>query len=380
MWPALRALFGEDRPRRPRTPSVLDRALVFVLVPTAIAEGLLRDGLAMRPVEIAIAVIVVGTLWFRRTHPLGAVGVAFGLAIASIGAAFAGVEINGLYTQTCLLLLPYSLLRWGSGREIAVGLAIVAGTYVVSALRGDMKHASDAIGSAMVLLFPAVLGASVRFRDDAHRRDVDHARLREREVLARELHDTVAHHVAAIAIQAQGGRAVLATRPEAAASALAAIEDEAARALAELRILVSALRDDPRRQHAPPAGIEDLGRLAQGAGDGPAVEIELVGALDALAPSVQAAIYRMAQESITNARRHARKATRIHVRLAAEDASVRLTVRDDGERTAARPRSGFGLVGMTERAQLLGGTLRAGPDDRGGWTVEAVLPRTRGAA
>ena len=104
--------------------------------------------------------------------------------------------------------------------------------------------------------------------------------------------------------------------------------------------------------------------------------MELSGDLDDLRPLVEAAIYRLAQESITNAVRHARHATRIDVRVAGDGDCVRLTVRDDGAAGSTAPSSsGYGLVGMTERATLLGGTLEAGPDSASGWTVNAVLPR-----
>jgi signal transduction histidine kinase len=102
--------------------------------------------------------------------------------------------------------------------------------------------------------------------------------------------------------------------------------------------------------------------------------VELNGDLDGLRPLVGAAIYRIAQESITNAIRHARRATRVDVRVSGEPDCVRLTVRDDGD--AATPGSpGYGLVGMTERAEMLGGTLDASANADSGWTVTAVLPR-----
>ncbi len=105
--------------------------------------------------------------------------------------------------------------------------------------------------------------------------------------------------------------------------------------------------------------------------------MELSDDLDDLRPLVEAAIYRIAQESITNAVRHARHATRINVCVAGDDECVRLMVRDDGDaRSTDRSSSGFGLVGMTERAKLLGGTLEAGPGPDTGWTVNAVLPKT----
>ena len=104
--------------------------------------------------------------------------------------------------------------------------------------------------------------------------------------------------------------------------------------------------------------------------------MELSGDLDRVTPSVGAAMYRLAQESITNSLRHARHATRIDVGVAGEGDFVRLTVRDDGDATSAgRSSPGYGLVGMTERATLLGGSLEAGPAPGRGWTVSAVLPR-----
>jgi signal transduction histidine kinase len=109
-------------------------------------------------------------------------------------------------------------------------------------------------------------------------------------------------------------------------------------------------------------------------GEGPRVDVELSGDLEGLRPMVGAAVYRIAQESITNAVRHARRATRIDVRVTGEQDWVRLTVLDDGESGAASP-PGYGLAGMSERAALLGGTLEAGPSAERGWLVTATLPR-----
>jgi len=104
--------------------------------------------------------------------------------------------------------------------------------------------------------------------------------------------------------------------------------------------------------------------------------VELAGDLSDLQPQVDTAVYRIAQEALTNALRHARNATRVEIRVDEEAGRVRLRVTDDGEIDPARPAThGFGLQGMSERAQLLGGTLRAGPQPRGGWAVDAELPR-----
>ena len=168
--------------------------------------------------------------------------------------------------------------------------------------------------------------------------------------------------------------------PGAAADALRVIEAEASRTLAEMRTMVRVLRRGEPVDLAPTAGIADLPQLANGDRQGPAVDVEVVGDVAGVPDPVGAAIYRLAQESVTNARRHARHATRIEVRVTADDTAVRLRVSDDGEAAGGREGTapGFGVVGMIERATLLGGTCEAGPAPGRGWTVTAVLPRAGG--
>ena len=173
---------------------------------------------------------------------------------------------------------------------------------------------------------------------------------------------------------------VAAHRPEAALEALAVIEDEASRTLGEMRTMVRVLRDGEEPELSPQRGVDDIRRFADAPEGQPQVQVELTGELADLGPTMGPAIYRIAQESVTNAVRHARHATRIDVLVAADDDVVRLTVRDDGgAASAGRNPDGYGLVGMAERAALLGGTLEAGPGPDHGWTVSAVLPRVRAA-
>jgi signal transduction histidine kinase len=179
--------------------------------------------------------------------------------------------------------------------------------------------------------------------------------------------------VSAIAVRAQAGRTLAATQPMAAVDALLIIEEAASRALTELRAIVGALRDGDEPDLAPQRGVADVARLAATT-EGPRVEVELKGDLEDVRPMVAAAVYRIAQESITNAVRHARRATRVDVRVIGEDESVLVVVLDDGE-PAAPAAPGYGVAGMTERAVLLGGTLEAGPSPGGGWLVTATLPR-----
>jgi signal transduction histidine kinase len=365
-----------------------DWALVIGLVPIAVLEGVLADELVWRVASVVIALVLVPVLLWRRAHPLASVLVAFGLiTTVEVASLVVGVDWRGLDTYVFVILLVYALFRWGSGREAALGLAFVSIPVVLSAIDAQIHSQADevsvgdvVIGGLFVLLVAAV-GVAVRYQDKEHHRGLDQVKLLEREQLARELHDTVAHHVSAIAIRAQAGRVVAATDPAAALDALAVIEEEASRTLAEMRAMVGALRQGEEPDLAPQRGVADIERLVTG-GDGPPVDVALSGDLDGLRPSVDATLYRLAQESITNARRHARHATRIEVTVHGDEDCVRLTVGDDGDAGAFDPRSssGFGLLGMAERAKLLGGTLEAGPSRNRGWTVQAVLPRGRGGS
>jgi signal transduction histidine kinase len=369
---ALRSLLAEPRAPYPPRRVWRDWVLVGGLLTAAVLEGALRTDVVWRPFALVFALATVTALLWRRTHPLTVVSAVFGaIIVVDIVALITDRAPFGLYAMICVVLLPYALVRWGSGRDILIGFAFVLVAMVLGII-SDFTGYGEAVGGSIFLLFPATLAAAVRYRSTARLRERDQVRLREREQLARELHDTVAHHVSAIVIRAQAGQAVAAGRPEAAVEALAVIESEGARTLAELRTMVGVLRDDGTAALAPQPGVADLLGLADGQ---PRVRLTMSDNLDDLGPAVGAAIYRIAQESITNATRHARQATRIEVDLTSYGETVRLTIHDDGEPTTVNS-FGYGLPGMTERAALLGGTLAAGPDPHRGWTVEAVLPRT----
>ena len=374
MRAVLRSVWNEPRPPGPPPQRVWrDWALVGAVVPGAVLEALLRPELPGRWVAAAAAVGLAPLLLWRRTRPLLVVAVAFGVCFA--GALLVGADL-GLGTLAYLLLLPYSLYRWGSGREVLAGSAVLVAKLGSSGLFGYLSLAQVGEGCAVLGGF-AVLGLALRYRAGTRLRELDRAKLLERERLARDLHDTVAHHVSAMAIRAQAGLATAPADPAAATDALRVIEAEASRTLTELRSIVRVLRRDEPAELAPNPLVADLRELAGGNGAGPAVQVEIGGDVAGLPPAVQAAIYRLAQESVTNARRHARHASLIAVTVTADDTAVRLLVSDDGDSGAHRPArtGGYGLVGMRERAGLLGGTCQAGPGPERGWTVTAVLPR-----
>ncbi len=372
----MRSLWEEPRVPDPPVRVWRDWVLVGVIVVSAVLEGTLRSHVIWRPLAIALALGLVWTLLWRRTRPLAMVIITFGAVTAlSVATIIADVSSVGLYTNVFVLIMAYSLVRWGSGRDIVLGLPLILFAYALGIV-ADYTTAGEAVGGAVFALFPVLLGGLVRYRINYRVNEHERNKLRERTQLARELHDTVAHHVSAIAVRAQAGRVVAATDPRAIVESLQIIEEEASRVLTEMRLMVGSLRDGEEADFAPQGGVADIPRLAHGAGDSPPVTVELSGALDDLSPAVGAAVYRLAQESITNALKHARHARRVEVHVAGDDHYVRLTVADDGDVQAVTPSwSGYGLVGMRERAALLGGTLDAGPGPNKGWVVNAVLPK-----
>lgn len=384
---------GADPPARLRR----DWVLVSVTAVAATAEATLRTDadwtslpIGWRVASLVVVLAGLPSLLVRRTRPLLAMAWGFGVALgpAVVAAAF-GYGLTGLMSAAVWLVTAYALYRWGSGRDGAIGGGILLVAWAVGSIT-DSQTAGDVIGGFVVLCAPVEIGLTVRYRHAARQRAVAEATARERAELARELHDTIAHHMSAIAVQAQAGRAVAATDPERAVAVLGVIEATAKEALGEMRAIVRVWRSGgAEAELAPRQGLADLAQLARHRPGEPAVEVTVDRQLGPVDPAVGMALYRIAQESVTNAVRHASRATRVQVRVTADgDDHVRLTVADDGRGGGAHPEGagpvdGYGLVGMAERAQLLGGRFSAGPAGAGpgvphpggGWLVTAVLPR-----
>lgn len=371
------SLWAEPRPTNAPERGPWDWALVAALVVWSVVEAALGEDLAPRSLQLLAVLAVLGPLLWRRERPLVAVAVAFGtLTMVDIFRILTGSPGALPSSVSATLVLTYALFRWGSGREAASGLGIILVWLPVTLLANPAGLAEVVAGYAFFLC-AAALGTAIRYRARIRIRDIDQAKAREREQLARELHDTVAHHVSGIAIQAQAGRAIAASHPERALEALAIIEEAATRTLTELRAIVGVLRAPQDTEFSPQPGVAEVEQLATDGQTRPHVKVALCGQFDDLSPAVGAAIYRLAQESITNARRHARHATQISVTVTGDADGVRLTIDNDGFSGAGdRAPAGYGLVGMRERASLLGGTFDAGPTAEWAWRVEATLPRT----
>ncbi len=342
------------------------------------AEAVFHQDLVWRPIAIAYGCGLPIAILYRRTHGLLAVAFGFGVLVELSAATFVfGAKPVMLHSAFVVLVLAYALFRWGSGSDAARGLTIVCASYV-AAIATNFTGAADTIGGAAVLLFSCALGVAIRFQGASRDQLIEQAKLQEREQLARELHDTVAHHVTAITIQAQAGLYLAkASSLTGAADSLALIEREAGLALLEMRAMVRTLRDrESLPSVSPLRGLSDIAQLASSGSDLLQVQTNVFGELTNLTPATEAALFRVAQEAVTNAQRHAQNATRVEVKVLGNATEVQLTISDNGTGPSSNQNpSGFGLIGMRERVTLLGGTLSAGPQTDRGWMVRAVFPR-----
>ncbi|GAA2369786.1 sensor histidine kinase [Dactylosporangium salmoneum] len=223
----------------------------------------------------------------------------------------------------------------------------------------------------------AALEDRARTAETSQRALTEKAVAEERRRIARELHDVVAHHVSVMGVLATGSRRMLGRDPAAADEALATIEETGRTALREMRRLLSVLRTEaePAGELAPQpglAGIEGLVEQIQEAGLPAVLRVE--GEPGPLDPGVSLTLYRIVQEALTNALKHAGTAT-VEVRLGFRPADVTVEICDTGRGPQLGSAAvGHGLLGMRERVMLYGGTLRTGPRPGGGYRVHARIP------
>jgi signal transduction histidine kinase len=211
----------------------------------------------------------------------------------------------------------------------------------------------------------------------------EHAARGERARIARELHDVVAHHISMIAVQAETARLTTAGMPAEGARRLTAIGDTARDALTEMRRLLGVLREDAgveRPAREPQPGLERLTELIDEARDSSGASTRLIvrGRVAPLDPGLELTAYRIVQEALTNARRHASGAA-VDVELDYGDRALTVRVRDNGPgprpgSNGSGPAGGHGLAGMAERVAMVGGTLRTGPAPGAGFLIDVVLP------
>ncbi|MFI6284977.1 sensor histidine kinase [Streptomyces sp. NPDC051018] len=359
-----------------------------------LSPGVTAAGGAGMSVALLLCLCATVPLALARTHPVPAAVVTAGAGLLS-PVLFQPSTVAGLVALGgCLYVLP------GRGpRLLTVLLALPFTAYAIAAPSSPVASAGTgdrlmSVVAAAVSAGAAGMGLARRARREAlvhsatERAVADtllaHAARGERARIARELHDVVAHHLSMISVQAETARLTTAGLPEDGAKRLLAIGDTARAALTEMRRLLGVLREDAGggADRRPQPGLQQLNELVDEARDASASAIRLIvsGMVRPLDPGVELTAYRLVQEALTNARRHAPRAP-IDVELRYRADELVLRVRDNGPGPSPYGRApradgggGHGLVGMRERAATVGGELRTGPAPCGGFLVEAALP------
>ena len=338
-------------------------------------------------VQVASFTLMTVPLAWRRAAPLAAgAAVSLGFAAQTILAGDAPV-VGGLVAA---ILITYSVAAYTEGRDVWLGAAFVTIGVVLSALWDEDKRSlGDTLGNLLIFGVIFALGRVVRARQKRadtlevsvreHEERARRAVTEERARIARELHDVIAHNVSAMVLQAGAARQVLDTDPARVRDPLLAIEHSGREAIAEMRRLLGILRENGggALSLAPQPGIDRLGELAEQARTvGLTVDLRVEGDPTVLPTGLGLTAYRVVQESLTNAMKHAGPA---HVDVCVRHAAGELAidVADDGRGAERGLVGGHGLIGMRERVSVYGGRLEAGPRPEGGFRVSARLPVTQ---
>jgi signal transduction histidine kinase len=328
----------------------------------------------------AVGLVVIScALALRGRYPLAPLGLLAASAAAEPWTGNVGdIEVFGLI----VLVAVYTAAAHTDGRRAWVGGAMTA---VIGWLA--MLTDPDGINVAAIVFFavlfgtPWIVGRAIRHRRlreaqlEREKAEAEAAIAEERSRIARELHDVVAHAISVIVLQARGGRKMLDDEPEEARSALDAIERTASQALGEMRRLLGLLRESDAELALAPqptlARLDDL--VGQVREAGLPVELTIEGTPLELPPGVDLSAYRIVQEALTNALKHAGPATaRVTVRYGRGE--LELEVSDDGAGSGNGGGTGQGLAGIRERIAVFGGDVEAGSRPEGGYAVRARLP------
>ncbi|ACY23280.1 histidine kinase dimerization and phosphoacceptor region [Gordonia bronchialis DSM 43247] len=361
-----------------------DAVLIAALV-VVIALGSPHAGggtSARQPDLVAILIGVAGALTllpWRRMPVLAASGAAIAvLAYLALGYAGGPVLLLG---PVAMALVGYAASWWVAlGAAFAISVAVVAGQILGTGEPGAIAIAGPAWAFALMLAgqLLAIWSEHAAAQRERVRLMQRQAADRERLEIARDLHDSVAHALVTVTVQADVAAKLLDRRPEQARAAIGAIRQAGADALDELGSILTALRDEQGgAQRLPARRLSDVEELvARARADGLEVVFGTEGDLAAVATAISGAAYRVVQEALSNVVRHAGRAARVEVSvMVAEPRAVRVIVSDDGgspDSAIRPPGSRLGLIGMRERVVATGGTFTAGPrPDARGFVVEA---------
>jgi signal transduction histidine kinase len=374
-----------------RWPRAADGVLaIVVFLGTVFVTDGPGDSLVIRPIgDVPIPALLAfavasAALYWRRRAPLAVLAVVLVAWASTIGSGYA--DLGGV-----AIIALYSAGRYATNDRRAY-LGIGAAIFVVTLDNlADPDPWGEAVFGAVVMFVAWYVGRRLRMRQERAaqllREQAAEARrvvIEERARIARELHDVVAHRVSLMTVQAGAAKAVAAQDPEGALRAMGAVEEAGRQALEELRHLLGVLRPETDPDGlGPQPGLADLPRLVeQIRGAGLDVSLATDGVAAELPARVDLFAYRIVQEALTNVLKHAGPGTHSRVRLGSDSSGIVIEVLDDGRGATVLPgldpddagARGHGIVGMRERARLLGGTLDARPRPGGGFSVVAHLP------
>ncbi|MDQ3465075.1 MAG: sensor histidine kinase [Actinomycetota bacterium] len=378
-WPGLRAWM-----LRPGVADLLIALVVFVVTVQPLIQP---QGCGCPPVSWWGYGLVAGqslVLVWRRRFP-------FSTALLA-GITTAASDVAALPEPVlpfAALVATYTVAAHGRRPLALLAAAITALSLLLILMFDPAANAQSYTVLYLIFATAWLLGDSARSRreraaqlEDAAAqlkltRDAEAQRVmvEERNRIAREMHDVVAHHVSLMVIQAEAGPVVVYRAPERAIEAFDSISVTGKQALTQMRQLLGVLRTDDTADLGPQPGVDGLAELAAGVREaGLPVELMVTGTERRLPAGVDLSAYRIVQEALTNALRHAGP-SHASVTLDYTDDVFRLSVVDDGVGSSGHGRqTGNGIVGMGERARLVGGHLDAGPRRAGGWEVRAELP------
>lgn len=327
------------------------------------------------------AVVCVAALLRERGRLVAA---AVGLTVTAAAAFAADMGYlpyqPGVAVSLALTVLAGSAVRvlppWRAAAVAAAGLVVTTAGRLMGPPTAGQFHMG-----VQGWLAGLAAGLVLRFLEYRRQTVVEAVRRDERLALARELHDVVAHHVSGIVMHTRAAQIMLRKQPDLLGGALADIERSGTDAMDAMRSVVALLRDaeDGAAVTAGQERLIDLVRRFEQ--HGPAVDLRLPVAAPAWPPVVTTTVYRVVQESLTNIARHARGVRAATVTISQDGTDITVEVGDDAPPQPpirASRRGGYGLVGMRERLETLGGTLNAGPRPGAGWSVRATLPLRAG--
>ncbi|MFG1609621.1 sensor histidine kinase [Actinoplanes sp. NPDC049265] len=337
-------------------------AAASVLVSSSIL--LLTPGTPSRVPAVGLIAVQAAAFWWLGARPAPATLIVLA-ASAGLQVLFPGFGPGLAFVVLCTYawLRPVARTWW----VLAAAVVAVCGP---AAGRGRWDLAGLWLAAALLAWSWGALARARGARRQAERRQ---AVLEERARIARELHDVLSHTVSVMVVQAAAADDVWDIDAAKAREGLRRTEQAGREALAELRFFLRTVRGEDDVPAEPQPALSGLdGLAATMAGSGLPVSVRREGGGE-VAPGTQLSVYRIVQEALTNTLRHAR-ASRAEVLVRIESGEILVRVRDDGSGGGPPGRDGHGLLGMRERAELLGGTLRAGPRAEGGFEVEARLP------